>query len=361
MNQMIEMPIEAIANISVPAEQVQEAGPVAAIVHRITKENGITVVHPKPTLLELTPQVLRLARSVADLYGSAGNKKHGIFEDPKPGISCFSSSLERYYKDEIDLITLSLEAANQLQQKMENVPFAKGAYVLFFEWKSGTWRHFYVVMLTDKDGSAIDPEKLEVRDAIHIDLDKLRVAGRINFNEWIAKTDKQYVSILTGRGLGDVSKYFRRFLGVDEKVDEKHETTKLIDYFKEFCRSKQWPQEKTNTASEHLNDHLRALAKEQRPMFLEEISRVIDPEQETAFTDFLMEKNYAVSSEIVPHKDTLRRLVRVTGRNEHMSITFENVLIGQGISFPDEKQLVVRADLLPVEVVAALCKTNNDG
>jgi len=359
MNQPIDVPADVVGNPDLPGKLAPEPGPVAAIVHRISKVNGITVVHPKSTLLELTPQVLKLTRSVADLYGSSGNKKHGIFEEPKPGVSCFASSLEKYYKKEINLIELSLEAANQLQKKMEDVPFAKGAYVLFFEWISGSWRHFYVVMLTDKDGSAIDPEKLEVRDAIHVDLDKLRVAGRINFNEWMAKSDKQYVSILTGRGLGDVSKYFRRFLGVDEKVDEKHETTKLIDYFKEFYRAKKWSQEKSNTASEHLNDHLKVLAKEQRPMFLEEISRVIDPEEETAFTDFLQEKNYEVSSEIVPHKDTLRRLVRVTGRNEYMSIAFENALIGQGISFPDEKNLVVRADLLPADVVAALRKTND--
>ncbi len=361
MNQPIEAPVHTFEKHAIPEVQIQGAGPVAAIVHRITKENGLTVVHPRKNLLELTSQVLKLACSVAELYGSAGNKKHGIFEDPKPGVSSFSTSLEKYYKGEIDLVELSLEAANQLQEKMKDVPFAKGAYVLFFEWQSAGWRHFYVVMLTDKDGSAIDPEKLDVNDAIHIDLDKLRVAGRINFNEWIAKADKQYVSILTGRGLGDVSKYFRRFLGIDEKVDEKHETTKLIDYFKEFYREEQWSREKANAVSDHLNDHLKTLAKEQRPMFLEDISRIIDPENDTAFTNFLKKKKYEVSSEIVPHKDTLRRLVCVTGRNEHMAITFENALIGQGISFPGEKELVVRADLLPAEVVAAMRKTHGNG
>lgn len=336
-------------------------GPVAVIVHRIVKKSGEDgTVHERTELLQITPEVEKLTRSVADLYTNAGSKKHGVFCAAQPGVPRFADSLQKYDAGALDFIQFSTEGVHQLSEKMQSIQFATGAYVLFFDWRSPTHRFLYVAMLTDKDGSAIDPERLEVRDAIHVDLEKLRVAGRINVTEWHANAGKQYLSILTGRGLGDVSKYFRRFIGIDEQVDEKQETGKLIDHFKEYVREQKLNPEQAHAVSQRLNDHLRQLAQEQRPMFLEEIARVVDPENETAFTTFLEEKGYQVSSDVVPHKDTLRRLIRVSGRNEHMTLTFEASLIGQGISLKPGKELVIRADLVPSEVLAEVA-AQNDG
>lgn len=334
---------------------------IAAIVHRIEKEAGNDAfVHERKELLTITPQVEKLAKSVAELYSSAGSKKHGVFCDPQPGIARFADSLERYRNSSSDFVQLTKEGVHQLAEKMQSIQFATGAYVLFFDVRTSTHHFLYVAMLTDKDGSAIDPNRLEVHDSIHLDLEKLRVAGRINFTEWSANSGKQYLSILTGRGLGDVSKYFRRFIGIDEQVDEKQETGKLIDHFKEYVREQKLTPDQAHAVSQRLNDHLRQLAQEQRPMFLDEISRVIDPEKETAFTSFIEEKGYQVSSDVVPHKDTLRRLIRVSGRNEHMTLTFEASLIGQGISLKQGKELVIRADLVPQEVLAEVTARNDN-
>ena len=92
-------------------------------------------------------------------------------------------------------------------------------------------------------------------------------------------------------------------------------------------------------------------------MFLDEIARVIDPEADTAFTAFLERKDYQISSDVVPHKETLRRLIRVSGRNKHMTLTFEASLIGQGISLQKGTGLVIRENLIPVEILAEVSES----
>lgn len=110
-------------------ETSQGVGPTAVIVHRIIKDSGnVATVQERSAVLSLTPQVKKLTRSVADLYSSAGSKKHGIFAPAQPGVPRFADSLEKYHRGDLDFIQLSLEGVHQLAEKMESIQFAKGAY-----------------------------------------------------------------------------------------------------------------------------------------------------------------------------------------------------------------------------------------
>src|SRR3546814_7869702 len=93
--------------------------------------------------------------------------------------------------------------------------------------------YLLVAIITDKLSAALTSQR-DVRDVRHLDLDGFRFAGRINLTAW-AIGDERYISFLKGKG--DVSEYFRHFLGCDSVVQERVDTSNLVAALKEIGRA----------------------------------------------------------------------------------------------------------------------------
>src|SRR3546814_41294 len=105
-----------------------------------------------------------------------------------------------------------------------------GGHVLFAHFRREGHDYLLVAIITDKLSAALTSQR-DVRDVRHLDLDGFRFAGRINLTAW-AIGDERYISFLKGKG--DVSEYFRHFLGCDSVVQDRVDTSNLVAALKEF-------------------------------------------------------------------------------------------------------------------------------
>ena len=206
----------------------------AAVIHKLVKEkHAKSSVVRRNTVLDLNPEVKKLVESINNLYAEKANKGYGRFEDnetkyPTSGVlrSMFSTSKTSF-------IGGSHVLMDQLAGRADQAQLATGGFVLMahITGPSGaSW--FLVAMINNVDGSVVN-DKLEVTNAEHVDLENLRVAGRVNLAEWLGgATDKRYLGFLKQRG--EVAEYFKLFLGCNDIVKDAEETKNLVAALKQF-------------------------------------------------------------------------------------------------------------------------------
>ena len=123
-----------------------------------------------------------------------------------------------------------------LATKAGQAKLATGGYVVMAQGNmAGKGRWFLVAMITNVSASAIKDDSLEIVDSVHIDLQNLRVAGRVNLTDWIDEPkDVRYIGFLKQRN--EVSEYFKLFLGCKEFIGSKEETKKLVKIVTDFAK-----------------------------------------------------------------------------------------------------------------------------
>src|SRR3546814_9324755 len=110
--------------------------------------------------------------------------------------------------------------------------------------------YLLVAISTDKQSVELTSQR-DVRDVRHLDLDGFRFAGRINLTAW-AIGDERYISFLKGKG--DVSEYFRHFLGCDSVVQDRVDTSNLVAALKEFVAEAKMAEKEGNRSEEHTSE-----------------------------------------------------------------------------------------------------------
>jgi len=104
-----------------------------------------------------------------------------------------------------------------------------------------------ISMLNNVSGVAVNTN-LEIDPVDYIELNKLHLAARIDLTDWQelesqeqrqdSKTSARYISMIRGKESHKLSEYFRKFIGSDESISSKQETSELFNAVSQFCEQK---------------------------------------------------------------------------------------------------------------------------
>ncbi|MBK5541548.1 nucleoid-associated protein YejK [Pseudomonas sp. TH05] len=308
-----------------------------SVIHKIDKKPDGT---PAALHLAAAEQVDSSARDdlmqqLNESYNATTGKAWGFFHH-ESGAHPFSGWLAKYLAGGFDFFNFSVIAASHLTKLMEESNLTTGGHALFCHYQQGLTDYLTIALVQETEAIAMT-EDLHLKAVMRLDLDRIRLAARVNISEWKNNPQsKQYISFLKGKQGRKLNDYFRDFIGCQEGIDGPGETRTLLKAFSDFVDSEDIVEEAAREKACTLVNYSMAQAKMGEPIALEELSGLIDEDRPKNFYDFIKAKDYGLSETLPPDKKTLNKFRRFTGRAEGLSISFEAHLLGDQIKFDEE-------------------------
>ncbi|WP_413190162.1 nucleoid-associated protein [Psychrobacter sp. AT9] len=298
--------------------------------HRSTENVDILL---NPDVLPVDDSTDKLLANLTERYRGRAGKGYGKFEENTDSYPT-STILEEYL--DVNIIdgfhSCTERLMKHLMAESKDEAGAKGGKVAFIHYSEGNQEYFLVAILTEKVGITAKDWTLTQNDVLNFE--NVRFAGRVNISSWKAKDNEKqrYVSFLKGQG--EVSNYFKRFMGCSDVLMANQETKDLVAQIKLFATSKDLKLEERAHLLKNANEYLRELA-DNKPHPLQfsmhAFTNRVWPNEPQDLVDFFEgygeENGCSISDGFVPDKGSLRGLAVQFHRTKHWAFSFDDEAI----------------------------------
>jgi len=329
----------------------------AAVIHKLEKVQraGKSVVTKRDKLNELSVEMIKLVLDINELYAKKSNKGYGRFQADEQAYPVSRLLRNFYESDAPNFLALSHELIGILAARADLQPLSKGGYVLMAEVSGDDGaRWFLVAVINNVDGSAVD-ENLEVIEAVHVDLEHLRVAGRVSVQDWLEiEGHARYIGFLKQRG--DVAEYFKAFLGCDDMVVPLAETKSLTASLKAFASEEKldFKQEEDFLRAAYAYCDQRAQANE--PLSLDSLANAAWPDEPDKLKAQFARDGAQVSDGFVPDPTALKRLLKIRARTSAWSVELDvSALVSGDAEYVPEREGLLLCNL-PADLLELLVR-----
>lgn len=327
----------------------------SAVIHKLVKERqGKATVVPRSTLLPLTEPVMKLVHDIHELYAGKPGKGYGRFESDETNYPSAHILRQTFQNEKTTFLTASTELMKVLAAKASQAALATGGYVLMASVTNPakhTW--FVAAILNNIHASAINDESLEVVDSMHVDLHNLRVAGRVNITEWLSgDRDIRYIGFLKQRG--QVSDYFKLFLGCNELIASVEETKKLVVVLKDFAKNSKLDRVQQENFLKAAHDFCLECQKNDQPLSLESLTNALWPDNPKELQKALTSEHVQINDGFVPDGRSLKAFVKIKARTKYWSVELDRQALVTGQAKYDPKKRTLTLSDLPSELESEL-------
>lgn len=333
-----------------------------AIIHKLIKEpHGKATASEREDELPLTDPVKKLVLDIQELYGSRTGKGFGRFEDDE--INYPSSTILRscFEGAEIGFLEASKKLLSVLANKASPVGLATGGFVLMAhvgDEAGASW--FVAAIINNIESTAIDEQTYEVKGTVHVDLNNLRVVGRVCLTDWFSDdNDIRYIGFLKQRG--KVSDYFKEFLGCRELIVNTEETKKLVSTLKHFSKAQGLNQQQEDDFLQKAYDYCKDKHENDEPLSLDGLANSVWPDNPEELKKSLTDNDIQISDGFVPDKRSLNSLVKMKYKTKYWSLDLDRHAISEGHAQYNQKKGELTLKNLPTEFKAELDRELDDG
>ncbi|NHV08060.1 nucleoid-associated protein [Cronobacter turicensis] len=327
------------------------------IVHELLKESNKAFDHSKPYNLRDTELdknnliVKQLVKGVVDLYGSKGNAAHyGVFKNAQEAQCPVPSLFHQYYQvqDSVsdDFITLSKEIMKQMYDSAKEQIWASGGYVVFSDYVSFGLRYLLVTMIKKTNGVTIS-ERLEPEEMIHLEMNNINQAAKINFCYYhqyqeadeVQRTELSYLSFISKTTGQSAAAYFIAALGCDKGIASAGATRKLPNEIRKFFRKNNETSPHAERIRNKIIKYLETQFESEQSAKLSDIEAVVTAElsflaedkrepQIRELMQHLNSEEIRIPTEFVINKTSLDKIRNVIFKTDQYSFNFDKDLLG---------------------------------
>lgn len=319
----------------------------AAVIHRLVKErHGKATVVTRDSPLELNPSVVKLVNDVHELYSDKPGKGFGRFEADEVNYPAATVLRDYVHHGKTTFIDATKQLMGILAAKASPVALATGGFVLMAHMSNATGaRWFVVAIVTNVQGSAVNEATLDVVDTVHVDMQNLRVAGRVNVGDWLAgDSETRYIGFLKQRG--GVSDYFKLFLGCSELIASVDETKKLVSELKRFAFESTMSPEEQEAFLHRAHQFCTDCQKHDQPLSLDTLCNAVLPAEPQALQRALAKATVQINDGFIPDGRVLRTFVRIKAKTPYWSIDIDRqALVSGQVKFDPEKKTLTLLEL----------------
>jgi nucleoid-associated protein len=293
------------------------------VVHKLMKDgDGF-----KPELRDAPNAVSETTAKVVGLliaeYAKRSGKAHGRFEKDEDNYP-----VQGYLREYFDVGSTFLEATTAMMRtlcaKAKGTAAAPGG-VIMAHVQTGGLDHVMVAIVTEEWGAAMNTE-MELAGSDYLDLKGFRFAGRVNLTEWQAGGDK-YLSFL--RGKGQVSGYFKVFLGCDSSVTDAAETRTLKEALDEFVLQAVLDEKAKQEFFDKAFDICARLHKNRMPIDLDAFANELWPHDPNKLSEVFGAPERKLSDGFVPDRRVFKSFVQFAGKTKTWKVEFSREAINR--------------------------------
>lgn len=331
------------------------------IAHRIYRHSpGDRVeLQLRTELFTLTGKLEEFAYELKTQFIRKGGKSYGRFST-ELGEFPLPSWLGDYRAERLGFLSFSHKAMQQFQQALEKTESLLDANLVFVEEKLEVGDTLSLYVVEHQSGLYLDGE-LMLADTQFLDTTGFSLAAKIQLNDWTDSDSTSYLTLLRSRSDKDIADAFTHFIAFTDKQDIKQETADFLKVVDEFSHTLDETTAKL-TRTKVVNYCLEQ-NKAGKAVGIADLSHTLAEEVKTyepeRFIRYVEHTKPELKPEFIPHTGQIRSYVRISGRNDSLSMSFASDCLGREIEY-DQEQDVLTIRNLPPALKARLIKHLKD-
>lgn len=329
-----------------------------AVVHLLKKDRqgpAQVITRPDDELLEINDDLLALVGSLRKLYSHKTGRGYGEFIEDDDNYP-FRQRLSQYLDNEndLDFLHFSKLAMAILEAKIKDVRLATGGYVLFAEYFDEDGTHSLIVAsIKDRPGLAFD-EKLNLTDAMHLDLDRLHEMAKVDISRW-RDGEEKYLSFAKSRSSSsEHSEYFQNFIGCEELANAKTMNEYLVEAVRDYATTCELDSESHKNLRGVVLNYCQEKLQANEQIDLAMLSQRVDEEEPEKFLLFLNDnaEKFPISNHFDPVRSVFKKLRTLKMKKGDVQVQFSVESFGHSVILDGNDCLVVKQ--LDPEFIAQL-------
>ncbi|EFJ2957800.1 TPA: nucleoid-associated protein [Escherichia coli] len=324
------------------------------IVHIMNKEQqGLATIIPCPSEKPVQQASKDLSNALTERYSGRAGKGYGKFEDDRDSYPMGNIVDDYFVNKTHSFYDTSIRMINHLKARADDESMSTGGYVIIAHNEVNGNHYLMVAILTSAVGSSV--HDFEIQESEYLDIAKLRVAGRIDLTGR-QNGKERYISFLKGQN--SVAGYFKKFLGCNDILIAKQETTKLRNALLEFATERGFEPEAREEFLNKAHEKLKNLNRSGEAFDTQVFANEIWPTAPELLVEKLTNDDLEFSDGFVPDGNVIRGLVSFKGKSKHWSLKFERAALHDGSVLYDSENdkliLTEIPDTLRSEILSEL-------
>ncbi len=314
-----------------------------AIAHYLTRPGGgsQTRLSLRERAYPASAQQEELLRGLKQAYVGKAGKLYGSFSGAAAD-SLFAQWLSEFIREKISFAGFSKRVVGQLQSLLDNSEAALDAHLLFFVDNLLEGNTLYLFVVDHREGLYID-SNLDINDVQFLDLSRIGLGARVNLDAWQSGEKNNYLSLLRARGDRELSDLFERLLGFSDQLDTAAETSAFLDTVADYTAD--LPEQAAQQCRQAVVDYCLQQDKSGEPVSIERLSEHIDEQRPREFSRFVARRPQAPQAELIPDRQQLRQFIRLSGRNEQLSVSFSSACLGDTVVYDRQTDSITITDI----------------
>jgi len=271
--------------------------------------------------------------SVRDTYNRKSALHWGSFEDNEDSFP-FQGMMRDYLEDGESFASFTRRATRHLENEMAKEHMATGGYVVFAHFSDEDGEYVLNLMVDDTQGFGVDKD-LSLLERIHLDVEDLQIAGRVNIDSWREDEDG-YVSFIPGTKA--VSQYFKRFVGVRESASPKKATLRVKTAIRDYMEAHDYHEDDQVEINNRVADYLKRCLNSGDAATVSMLSNIVDGENPARFSEHAMSDDYRVDATFSPNRSVINSIQRYEVKSDEIDIRFNKSLFRERVNYDPETQ-----------------------
>ena len=296
-----------------------------------------------------------LAYELKTQFIRKGGKSYGRFSD-ELGEYPLPSWLRDCRAGRLGFLSFTHHAMQQFQQALEKAESLLDAYVFFVEEKLEVGDTLSVYLVEHQSGLYLDGE-LAIDDSLFLDTSGFTLAAKIQLDDWINSNSSTYLTLIRARGDKDIADAFTHFIAFTDKYDIKQETAEFLKVVDNFSQTLDETSAKITRSK--VADYCLEQNKAGKTVTIADLSHTLASEVKSyepeRFVRYVESTKPELKPEFIPHAGQVRSYVRISGRNDSLSMSFASECLGREIEY-DAANDILTIKNLPSSLKARLIK-----
>ncbi|MCV6626625.1 MAG: nucleoid-associated protein [Cellvibrionaceae bacterium] len=285
-----------------------------------------------------------LLRELKQAFVGKAGKSHGGFAEEDAPLKPWLAEL---IEAKLGFSGLCDKLWQHLETTLAGTSADLDAHLLVFIESLAEGDFCHLFLLDHKEGLYLDSD-LALADSLYLDISKLLGGARINISEAMSASaddidPPSYIALLKPRGDKELADVFAAFVGSGEPRDSKAETETFLEAVAEFTHTME--EQQAQQCRHEVVEFCLGQDKLGAPVEFEELSSALVEakavEDEHSFAEFVnafqQRRDLAKTAALIPDRSKLRQFLRLSGRSDQMSVSFNADCLGDAIVYNAEE------------------------